>query len=440
MAKLLKRWRSRRGDDDGFTLVMTVLVVGVVFSLGATWVMYADHESASSSFDRRRQQAIDAANAGWVAADSALSRNSAYSGAGVTSFSGGSAQYEVTVTNPNDPAYPFRRVVTSVGYAPSKTATDVVSRTVRQVVDLDPLGFQYAMFSESTIATGSSSTVIGDIYSVTNITLGNSQDYIGNIYARGNVTTGSNQKVTGNIYADGNVGVGSSSTNVYGSVYAGGNITTGGTIRDTAQAGGTVSNCAKVTGSCIEHSAPTLVPSQQLPAYVFNESLYTAKGMTVEYYDDGATFVSTHTKVNMQGVFKIAGDVNFAKNDTLYLTGDTVIVASGGIALPGSIENKSSSGASLQLTIVSTGSGTIKPSNNFTIPTTVKTLMFTDGEFDAKNSSTFTGAMYAGSLSNGAHVAVTYATLDDTGFDWSAANPQSFTIRNVSTREILAGT
>jgi hypothetical protein len=94
----------------------------------------------------------------------------------------------------------------------------------------------------------------------------------------------------------------------------------------------------------------------------------------------------------------------------------------------------------VQLTIVSSGGGTITPFNNFTIPSTVTTLMFTEGAFDAKNSSTFTGALYAGSLSNGARLTVTHAPLDDTGFDWTAANPQSFAVRNVSTREITLET
>lgn len=440
MAELLRRLRTRR-NDDGFTLVMSVMLTAVVFTLGATWVVYANHESSSSSYDRRRQQAIDAANAGWVVADAALSRSSTYTGVAVTAFASGSAEYEVTVVDPPDDGLPFRRVITSVGYAPSKTAIDRVTRTVRQVVDLDPIGFQYAMFSESTILTGSSSTVIGDIFSITNITLGNSQDYIGNIYSLGTVTTGSNQGITGNIYANGSVSLGSTSTSLYGSVYSGGSITVKGTVRDTAQAGSTVSDCGRVFGDCIEHEAPPAVPNQQLPTYVFNESAYKGDGLTVTYHTDGAAFVASNSKVNMNGVHKVTGNVLFSKNDTLWLTGDTVIVASGNIRLPGNVENHAAGGASVQLTIVSSpGLGWIEPSNNFTIPTTVKTLIFTEGMFKAKNSSTFSGALYAGSLSAGAHIAVTYATLDDTGFDWTSANPQSFTIRNISTREIVNGT
>jgi len=411
-------------------MVMSVMLSAVVFMLGATWVAYATHESSSSSYDRRRQQAVDAANAGLVAADAALSRNAAHAGVGVTSFPGGSAHYETAVTVDSSASTTFRRVITAIGYAPSKTAADKVVRTVRQVVDLDPLGFQFAMFSESNIVTGSSSTVIGDIYSVTDIVLGNSQDYIGSVYSLGKITTGSNQKITGYLSANGNVSVSSTSTDLFGSAYSGGNITVNGTVRDNAQAAGTISQCApRVSGTCIAGTAPPAVPVQRLPTFVWNPANYAA-----------VTYGVPPPKVNTQGVFYVTGDVTYSKNDTLWLTGNTTIIATGNITLPGNIENRSAGGASLQLTVVSTGNGTIAPSNNFTIPSTVKTLLFTKGLFDATNTSTFTGLLYAGSLSSGAHISVTYAPLDDTGFDWTAANPQTFTVRNVSTREIVNGT
>lgn len=431
MAKLLKHPPPAR-RDDGFTMVMSVTLSAIVFILGATWVAYANHESSASSYDRRRQQAIDAANAGLVVADAALSRNAAYAGVGVTSFPGGSAAYEVSVST--DPAAPtsLRRVVTAIGYAPSKVAVDKVARTVRQVVDLDPLAFQYAMFSESSIVTGSSSTVIGDIFATHDIVLGNSQDYIGDVYSRGTITTGSNQKITGNLHGNGDISLSSTSTNLYGSAYSAGNITVKGTVRDVAQAGGTISTCTRVSGACITGTAPPPVTEQHLPAFVWNPANYPS-----------VTYGVPPSKTNTQGVFYVTGDVTYTRNDTLWLTGDTTIVATGNVTLPGNIENRSAGGASLQLAVISTGtapSGTIAPSNNFTIPSTVKTLVYTRGTFDARNSSTFTGALYAGSLSTGAHLAVTHAPVDDTGFDWTAANPTSFTIRNVSTREIISGT
>ncbi len=426
-----------RRSDDGFTMVMAVIITAIVFALGGTWLAYADHENNASAHDRRRQHAIDAANAGLVVADAALARNSDYTGTGTiaTDFTGGSAQYEISVAvDPTDPTG-FRRIITSTGFSPTKASAASVQRTMRQVVELEPLGFQYAMFSATGIATGSSASTVGDMYAGGNITLGNSQDYVGHIYTQGSVTTGSNQQITGDIHAAGTISLTSSSTTLAGSAYAGLNIVTGGTIRNNAQAGGTI-GCTKVLGTCSPGSPPAALPVQHLPKFTWNPADYAS----VMTYTNGAAFVSAVSKHDASGVFHITGNVSFANNDSLYLVGDMTIVATGNIALPRQVENRTPGGAPVQLTIVSSGGGTITPFNNFTIPSTVTTLMFTEGAFDARNSSTFTGALYAGSLSNGARLTVTHAPLDDTGFDWTAANPQAFTVRNVSTREITLGT
>jgi Tfp pilus assembly protein PilX len=89
MEDMLMNVRLRR-SDDGFTMVMAVIITAIVFSLGGTWLAYADHESSLSAHDRRRQHAIDAANAGLVVADAALARNKDYTGTiAATEFTGG---------------------------------------------------------------------------------------------------------------------------------------------------------------------------------------------------------------------------------------------------------------------------------------------------------------------------------------------------------------
>jgi hypothetical protein len=175
------------------------------------------------------------------------------------------------------------------------------------------------------------------------------------------------------------------------------------------------------------------VPVQHLPGFIWNPANYPS----VTTYSTGAAFVAATSKVNAQGVFYITGDVAFSKQDSLRLTGNMTIVATGDIALPGTVSNQTSNNASVQLTVISTGIGAITPANNFTIPATVKTLLYTAGEFGAKNSSTFSGVLYAGSIESGAHISITYTPLAAPGFDWSQASPQSFTIRNITTREIV---
>jgi predicted acyltransferase (DUF342 family) len=320
----------------------------------------------------------------------------------------------------------FRRIITSYGYAPR--ADDAVSeRVVRQVVELDPVTFDYGVFAGANYGDGSASSVIGGIYTGGSINLGNAHDYIGDIYSRGNIVTGSNQKITGNLHASGNVMVTNTSTTVYGSVYAGGTITTGGVIRDTAQAGGAI-GCSKVQGACMPSSPPPPVPVQQLPVFTWSAANYHSVHVVT-----GPQLRSAAADP-INGVYHVTGDALFSKNDNLQMTGDLTIVATGNVSLPGKITN-AANGSNVQLTIVAFGSVTV--SNNLTIPSTITSLVYTEGSFDGKNSSVFSGVIYAaGSISLGAYSLITQAPVTAPGFDWTHANPQRFTVRNVSTREI----
>lgn len=436
MLNISGRRNAERSDhpstDRGSVMVMAAIISVVVFGLAAVLLSFADRESTASNGDRERQHAIDAAMAGAVVANSALTTNSAYTGSGLVALTGAAAQFEVSVAT-DATGGAFRRVLTSYGYAPSKTSAKSV-RTVRQVVDLDPLTFSYGVYAGGNYGDGSASSVVGGMYTGGNIMLGNSQDYIGNVAARGNIVTGSNQKITGTLHANGDVSVSSSSTDVYGSVYAGGNVTTGGTIRDVAQAGGNIgtSGCPtpKVQGTCLQHSPPPLVPLERLPVFIYNAANYLP---VVAVNISGTAFV-TAAQNPIQGVYNVSGDADLKHQDTLQLTGDTTIVTSGNFTLPGKVTNNAPAGVSVQLVVVARGN--VTASNNLTIPTTVTTLVYTNGNFDAKNSSTYTGVLYAGgNIILGAHSVITYAHVSAPGFDWTNANPQSFTIRNISTRE-----
>ena len=420
----------KKPSDRGAAMVMAAIISVVVMTLAGVTLSFANRENSASNGDRQRQHAIDAAMAASVVANSALANNAAYAGSGLVSFGTGAnaAQYEVTVATDTTVTSGLRRIITSYGYAPSKAAAMSV-RTVRQVVELDPIGFAYGVFVDGSYSDGSSSSVTGSVYAGGSIALGNAHDYVGDLDAIGSISTGANQTITGTLRANGSVSVSNTSTIVYGSVYAGGSVSTGGIIRDTAQAGGTVSNCAKVQGSCIQHSAPPVVPVQQLPPFTFDPANYSPAPL----YPTGSAFqTGVKNGTYTQGVYKISGSVSFANNETLHLTGDMTIFTTGSLTLPGTISGPA--GQNVQLTVVVGGSA-VAP-NNLTIPSTVKTLIYTTGSFSASNKLIFTGALYAhGSFAMGANSSITYAPVTAPGFDWTSSNPRSFTIRNISTRE-----
>jgi hypothetical protein len=417
----------QKSSDRGAALVMAAIISVVVMALAGVTLSFANRENSSSNNDRHRQHAIDAAMAASVVADAALANDAAYAGFGLASFGTGS-QYEVTVTTDTTVTSGFRRIITSYGYAPSKAAASS-TRTVQQVVELDPIGFAYGVFVDGSYSDGSSSSVTGAVYAGGSIALGNAHDYVGDLDAIGSISTGANQTITGTLRANGSVSVSSSSTIVYGSVYAGGSISTGGLIRDTAQAGGTVSNCAKVQGSCIQHSLPPLVAVQQLPPFTFDASNYASPPL----YPTGSAFVTgVKNRTYSQGVYNVSGSVSFANNDSMQLTGDLTIFTTGSLLLPGTISGPA--GQNVQLTVIVGGSA-VAP-NNLTIPSAVKTLIYTGSSFSASNKLIFTGALYAhGSFAMGANSSITYAPVSAPGFNWTNANPRSFTIRNISTRE-----
>ena len=371
-------------------------------------------------------------------ADAALARNSDYAGTGTiaTDFTGGSAQYELSVAvDPTDPTG-FRRIITSTGFSPTKASAGSVHRTMRQVVELEPLGFQYAMFSATAIATGSSASTVGDMYAGGNITLGNSQDY-----RRAHLHAGERdhrlepadhrrhprrrRDLTDELFDDARRE----------------------RLRrpehrhrgdDPQQRPGRGNDRLHQGDGHVLARQSTGRAARSTPANVHLEPGELRIGDDVHDRQRRSFRLSRNT--TRAGAFRITGNVSFANNDSLYLVGDMTIVATGNIALPRQVENRTPGGAPVQLTIVSSGGGTITPFNNFTIPSTVTTLMFTEGAFDARNSSTFTGAPVRGQPVERRPTDRHPRALDDTGLRLDGGEPPGFTVRNVSTREITLGT
>ncbi|MEP7114255.1 MAG: hypothetical protein ABI862_13400 [Ilumatobacteraceae bacterium] len=398
--------------DCGSALVMAAIVSVVVFALAAILLSFADHQSSASNSDRQRQQAIDAASSGLVVADSALTKNGSPPDSGLVTLPGGSAAYDVKVRDPHVLGAPYRRVLTSVGSSSNSV------RTMQQEVELAPVGFTYGVFSERDLVAGPKWVVKGDLYTNGNLTFGKSasSEYFGDIYARGFIETGK-AAVTGSLFANGYV-------NVNGVTGIGG-INAGGKVNGSCTASGSIKPCLLVPP----------VAEQHLPSFTWNAANYPM-GFT--------SLTGPTSNVGTKGVVYVAGNVVFGKHDDLVLTGNLTIVAKGNITLPRGVSKAAGVSASVQLTVISTCSpaipcangaiGTIDTGNNFSY--TVPVLMYTKGLFDAKNSSDFFGVLYAGSIDAHANISVTYAAVTTPGFDWSLANPQNFTIRHISTKEI----
>ena len=408
---------NQRSSDRGSALVMAAIVSVVVFALAAVVLSFANRQSYASNLDRQRQQAVDAAAAGLVAAASAMTADGSYVGSKVLSepYDSSAATYKVWV----DPVAgePFTRIITSVG-----TSSNSV-RTMQQVVQLDPVGFTFGFFTEGTV-DGANWTVKGNVYVGGDLNLpSQAKTFTGDIYVKGNVSGGKADFV-GSLFANGNVKI--------ASVGRVNDVSAGGTL-DIYTAG----HCPNppVKGSCQPPNLrPYPVPVQTLPTFAWPNPSYPLG--SYKQYATSAAFFADSLRKN-EGVFYIPGDVDLGSLGKL--TNDLTIIAGGSITLPKGVSKLGV--ADMQLTVITTNSGAIYIPNNFGNPD-VPMLAFTRGAFEGDkknaNSVNLIGALYTGTFDAHANLALTYplAGLKSMGFNWTNANPQRFTVRHISTKEI----
>jgi hypothetical protein len=406
MAPVLKQQRSRHEkacrphSDRGSALVMAAIVSTVAFALAAVVLSFSNHQSTASNNDRLRQQAVDAATAGLVVADSALTKALPTIPSDWQTLPDGS-QFKIAVTSSPD-GNGFRRILTSSGRAPATGAASRTERTMTQVVELDPVTFTYGVFIEDGGFTGPTWEVKGDLYTNGSLTLDKNNTFTGNISAQKNIN--SQATVSGSLSANGDVIVGGKTTtsNVY--------------------AGGTITGCSPPR--CKANLVPKPVPAQGLPTFAWPNPSYPPGSYT-------AFSPSAH-----EGASYTEGNLVISQN--LVLTGDMTIIASGNITLPGNVQKAPGITTSAQFTVISTSlTGKIFVENNFDFM--VPTLIFTQGTFDGTkrniNHAMFNGALYVGNVDLHANNTFVYAPVKSTGFNWVGANPQNFTIRHISTRE-----
>ena len=287
---------------------------------------------------------------------------------------------------------------------------------MQQTVQLVPIGFTYGFFTEGTL-DGANWTVAGRVYIGGDLVLpSQAKTFTGDIYVLGNVDAGKADLV-GSLYANGDV-----------------EIASVGRVNDVA-AGGTLDiygahGCPNppVRGTCRPpHLLPVPVPRQTLPKFPWPNPSYPL----------GSYQTFDPAQLPTEGVFYAAGDADLT--NLRPLTNDLTVIATRDITLPTVVSKAGSTNA--QLTVISTSGGSIFMPNNFGNPN-VPMLAYTTGSFGPvkknTNSGNYVGALYTGSFDSHANLAVTYplAGLKSLGFDWRDANPQSFTIRHVSTREI----
>jgi hypothetical protein len=441
MARLFVK-PSRGTGDSGQSVVAALTVVVIVFLLGAAWLSTADHQTGASRYDRDRQRAIDAANAGLAAAQVRLAAGSVGSLLGVDT---GDADYDAVITTPAAES----AVITAWGYSPSKAAANRVVRTMQQSVDLVPAAgtsFHFAIQSDSTVNLDNGNrTTHGNVYAggVLNLNAGN-QTIDGNLNAGGNVNfNNGNQTINGNLYAGGTVTFNNGNETVNGNVYAQGDVIfqkSSDTVNGDVQARGDVQYCTiqNVTKACLQHYPDTpTVSTATVPTFTWNPADYPAT--TTWTGNDTFRAWAAGQTAGINGAHHVQGTMMFGPSDTLSVNGDLTVYVDGFDAkLPKAIVNKAGHDVNVRIIV----RGHLYPSNgNFDSPASVKLLVYSTQPLETTQPCTMWGSVVSpGSITGGANCELTYVTVDDTGFNFPAGtgttSAASYTVRSVSINEI----
>jgi hypothetical protein len=444
----LMRWRRRAEPDDGFALIVVMVVISIVTIMTIGMIATGLHLDQATARGRRHSVALQAAEAGLDQAVYQLSEDGLYTGTGgPVPVPGG--QYEVTVTVP-------RRgwaTIVSTGYVPTKTAANVVKRRIRATYGPER-AFRYALFSESGLEVKNNGETVGDVFANQAVVLTN------NSAVRGSVTS-----ATGKVQLENNATVRKNDEGEGGDVRSGGydlggawgvqlqggavvegnvsaraeqcpgssaddslyNVSNNGQIQGNAVARGNINGSvqgSKTPFTCVERPA-----TQQLPQFHYDPELYPspneygaspdADGVRTGALAAFQTWAGTH-KDSMTGTHRVmdaacrdapGGTDNKVELTDTTITGDFTLITNCRVDFGNGSSYSGSPDA--YVTIISLNGSTspaaIDIKNNFEIPNPgPAVLMYSPGLIEVKNDSETNGAVFAGSISFKNNMDVTY--------------------------------
>jgi len=268
------------------------------------------------------------------------------------------------------------------------------------------------------------------------------------------------------VWANGAVDVNTSGngSGVGGDVWTSvGNINVVSQIGGNAQAAGSITGSGTVVGAKSPNSPAPVPPPLDLPTFQWAASNYTSPTYwtNASYATAAGNFQSYFNAhdTSFGGVHRITAcnapytSFNCASsttgidfNEKWNIGGDTTVVADGPVTLSRDIASGTGN-----LVIVSEYPGTtcttpgascnaVTLSNNWSIPSTVKVLIFAqNGCVDVSNLKTFVGTVYARCINLDNNFDLTYYPMSADGFDWSTATSTHFTIQARSFREVPFG-
>jgi Tfp pilus assembly protein PilX len=357
--------REGRGED-GIALITAVLIAFIVVTLGIASVQLAIHNSEASGHDRRRTQAIAAAEAG---IDYYLSHLSSTTTTAVQCSISGTlpgtpeGTFSITTTFYNAAGNPLPTVsgsqcplgstpasvlIRSVGRASANTRP---ARTMQAYANLSPgvtapFNNTGAIFGQNNITISATSRLGGqqysdaDLYSNGNVSVSSGSILFGNVYNQGTLSLNANSEVKRDAWANGSVTLVGSARVRGNATSSTSSITLGGQSRiyGFAKAATTVSG-GTVDGTIYQNSPSGPPPSRPYPAFTYNPSDWIAAGYTIRDYTSCTTAVTDMGTWWGSGsgsnVVRVTGGcaMSFPNGSTTTVRGNLAIITDGSITL-----------------------------------------------------------------------------------------------------------
>lgn len=363
---------SRFSDERGVAMVTALLVSLVVLALSLTVVTLSIHNSGTSSFDRKRIQAVGAAEAGIDAWFSGLTKATGSQTCSSTAWDGTlpttpGSSYDVTVTLYSTwppapgteiactdplPAVPLGALVSSKGTAVITGVPTAVSRTMQSEVKITPLygGFNKAIFSNTVLNVQNKLTLNGyqandgDIYTNGNLTLRNNTTIAGSAYSQGFVDIAQGivkADAWGNSYVLLSNGIEVFGNATSSTSYV--NLSSNSIVDGNAKAGTTITG-GTIKGTKTPNSPSGPPPQTALPQLSFDQQAWedpdgdpatTEDDYTVVSYADctlAKTFISTILTGNYVVRISPACALSWGNNSVVNIHGNLAIVTDGSIS------------------------------------------------------------------------------------------------------------
>jgi cytoskeletal protein CcmA (bactofilin family) len=458
-------------DERGLAIVTAVLVSVVVLLLSVVVIGLAEHNVNQSSFDRKRVQAIDAAEAGINTYFAQLLEGVGLETCDAVLHDGvlpttPAAEYDVTITLystwPPVPGTelscppatePLGAVVTSTGTAVVSGSPVAVSRTMQSQVRMSPIygGFNKAVFSNVVLDFQNRFTINGyeandgDTYTNGNFSIRNNVLISGSTYAQGFADI-SQGVVNADVWANSYVRL-SSGIQVFGDVTSSTsyiNLSNNSNISGDAKAGTTVTG-GSIDGSITQNSPQGPPPQIAMPQIPYNPTPWITDGYTILPFVNCATakaFIDTMPVGNYVVRVSPACALSWGNNSTINIRGNLAIITDGSITTVNQT-NWNSIGGEWTVFFIrpyvaglncASGAYNVNVSNNTGFNNGLKTFVYTPCtvNFGNNNAEGVNGQIIGGTVNITNHMTLNYIPILVPGFNLTGYNVEVAFLREIT--------